>query len=178
MRPIIEDAKPFKIEGVYCRLIPLSHGFHTIVDAADYEWLMQWKWFCWKSKEGNCYARRGDRGRFGFQIQILMQREILGLGYGDRRIGDHIDCGSTLDNRRGNIRIADYSESSANQRKRRNAKWLKGVYHSNRGKKRWKAAIQWRYMRIPLGDFHTEQEAHAAYCEAALKYHGKFARFK
>lgn len=30
------------------REIPLTQGLVTIVDAEDYEWLMQWKWYAVK----------------------------------------------------------------------------------------------------------------------------------
>ena len=174
IRPVVEDAVPFKLEGDCCRLIPLSQGFYAIVNATDYLWLMQWKWFVWRSADGNHYARRGDRERTGKQQAILMHREILGLLYGDRRLGDHIQCGNTLDNRRRNLRIADPSQSSANQRKRRDSTTtFKGVH---RARNRWHAVIHWRNRRIPLGYFDTPEEAYAAYCEASKQYHGEFGR--
>jgi hypothetical protein len=43
IRPVIEEAQPFKLDGIYCRLIPLTQGQYAIVWASDYEWLMQWK---------------------------------------------------------------------------------------------------------------------------------------
>src|ERR1700729_3697279 len=49
-RPVLEDAQPFKIQDVYCRLISLSRGMFAIVNASDYEWLMQWKWYAAKNK--------------------------------------------------------------------------------------------------------------------------------
>src|SRR6202045_4918615 len=29
-RPTLEDAKPFRLDGVYCRLIPLGRGLYAI----------------------------------------------------------------------------------------------------------------------------------------------------
>jgi hypothetical protein len=43
------------------RLIPLTQGQFATVDAADYEWIVQWKWCAHWSKEGKCfYASRVD----------------------------------------------------------------------------------------------------------------------
>ena len=64
IRPIIDDAVPFKIEGVYCRLIPLTQGQYAIVWESDYRWLMQWKWFAyWSPKTKTFYAIRNVIGR-------------------------------------------------------------------------------------------------------------------
>jgi hypothetical protein len=176
IRPDLDNALPFKIDGVYCRLIPLTLGMYAIVDAADYEVLMQWKWCAWRSPDGSHYAKRGG-SRKGIARQIMMHRQILNLVPGDGMIGDHIDCMSTLDNRRKNLRVADYSQSSANQRRKKdNSSGFKGVSRGRRYKSGWKATIYWRNTRIPLGTFETKEAAHEAYCEAAKKYHGEFAR--
>jgi hypothetical protein len=66
------DAVPFKIDGVYCRLIPLSKGLHAIVDASDYAWLMQHRWNATR-KANSFYANSHG---------APMHRVILGLGKG------------------------------------------------------------------------------------------------
>ena len=63
-RPKIEDATPFKIDGEYCRLIPLSLGMHMIVWESDYLWLMQWNWSATYMKMTDAhYATRKHNGR-------------------------------------------------------------------------------------------------------------------
>ena len=111
----IEDAQPFKIDGVYCRLIPLSRGLWTIVDAADYEWLAAYKWFALFAKHtGAYYAARKENGT---RELVRMHRQILGLKEGNPLEGDHIYPFNTLDNRRKNLRIVTAVEQHLNLRK-------------------------------------------------------------
>jgi hypothetical protein len=41
----------------------------------------------------------------------------------------------------------------------------------------WHARIRDNYKTVSLGYYKTPEEAHAAYCKAAPKYHGEFANF-
>lgn len=61
-RPDLSHVKPFKIDGVYCMLIPLSGGQFSIVDATDYQWLSQWRWTAsWSPVIRGHYALRKER---------------------------------------------------------------------------------------------------------------------
>jgi len=169
----IEDAAPFKIDGVYCRLIPLSKGYYSIVDATDYEWLMQWRWFA-RVYSWGVYAWRNQRLPSGKKIKIPMHREILRTE-GNKR-PDHKNC-VALDNRRKNLRPADATENMRNRRKsKNNTSGFKCVQKGRHGKG-WQSNIMVDGKTIYLGTFATKEEAHAAYCEAAIKYFGEFARF-
>lgn len=86
---------------------------------------------------------------------------------------DHED-GNKLNNTISNLRIADNSQNSANsKRSLRNTSGFKGVSpHRNK----WRAYIKKDQKYIHLGNFGTPQEAHAAYCEAAQRLFGSFAR--
>jgi hypothetical protein len=86
---------------------------------------------------------------------------------------DHIN-GVPSDNRWVNLREATFSQNMHNSKSRRND-GMKGVFASRR---RWGAQIQINKVRVYLGHFLTKEDAHAAYCEAAMEYHGEFARFK
>ena len=176
-RPIIEDAKPFKIEGIYCRLIPLNNGLWTIVDASDYEWLMQWKWFAHYSKNTKgYYVQRMERGLDGKQHTVHMHRVILGLERDNPYNGDHKNrCG--LDNRRKNIRPADDYQNAQNAHIRKdNSSGYRGViWRKNEGK--WDVRINFKEKRICLGRFLDIKEARAAYEKAALELHKEFASF-
>ncbi len=98
--------------------ITLTHGQVALVDAADYEWLMQWKWraranACWYGR--NYYADSTVKIDGKWQV-LKMHRIILGLEIGDKRHGDHINH-DTLDNRRGNLRIVTPAENNRNRRR-------------------------------------------------------------
>lgn len=149
--------------------IKLTQGQVALVDAADYDWLNQWKWCAmWEPRMKSFYAlRRVSR------IAILMHRLILGLEYGDPREGDHKESGQTLDNRRTNLRIATVSQNRSNKRlQRNNTSGFNGV-DFNRGK--WRARVKKNRKEIIVGYYSTAEEAHEARCEAAKRIHGEFA---
>lgn len=115
---IIEDALPFKIDGVYCRLIPLTMGQWAIVNADDYEWLSAYKWFALYAKHTNSYyAARKSLTVNGKRELIRMHRQVLGLEEGNPLEGDHIYPFATTDNRRKNLRIVTAAEQHLNLRK-------------------------------------------------------------
>ncbi len=178
IHPTIEYAAPFKIDGEYCRLIPLTQGQYAIVWEADYYWLMQWKWSAlWSKSVRSFYAVRNSSYVDGKRTVIRMHREILSLQYRDGVDTDHVDTGNTLDNRRSNLRPATRGQNVANGRKRcDNSSGFKGVsYHPSRGT--WQVRIMVDGRRVTVGYYKTKEEAYEAYCTAALKHYGKFARF-
>lgn len=176
----LSGSAPFKIDGVYCRLIPLTKGQYTIVWESDYEWLSQWVWNAMKSNStGTHYAVRAEKIN-GKWISILMHRQILGIYSSSHpdQIGDHEDSINTLDNRRSNLRIADPSESSANTRTpSNNTSGFKGASF-DKEKGRWEGNIRWEGKQYFLGYFNSREAAHLAYCKRAEELHGEFARYK
>lgn len=80
------------------------------------------------------------------------------------------------DNRIVNLRVASRSQNCMNTSATKSSKsGYKGVYFHSRVKK-WTAQIGVNRKQYHLGYFASAQLAHAAYCEAAKKYHGEFAR--
>jgi hypothetical protein len=163
------------------REIPLTQGQVSLVDSADYEWLSQWRWTArWDKYTKSFYAGRNFDDTSGKRNTILMHRQILGLMAGDKRKGDH-ENRNTLDNRRGNLRIATTGQNAANRITRdSNRSGFKGVYRpkGRKGNKPWMARAGVNGREVFLGYYATPEEAHAAYCAAAAEIHGEFARFK
>jgi len=81
------------------------------------------------------------------------------------------------DNRWSNLREASRTQNAHNLKTpSTNTSGFKGV-HWHAGARRWRATIKCEGTTpIHLGYFDDPEMAHAAYCSAADKFHGKFAR--
>jgi HNH endonuclease/AP2 domain-containing protein len=90
---------------------------------------------------------------------------------------DHIDT-NRGNNTWTNLRYATNSQNKANMGRRAdNTSGFKGVRWYPTTKK-WAAQIGFQGTRKNLGYFATPEQAHAAYCEAASRLFGEFARFE
>lgn len=152
------------------KAIPLTRGKYTIVDAIDYDWLMQWSWIYNPTRDtDNGYAH--TTRYIPSKTTINMARLIMNTPKG--MFTDHIN-GDTLDNRRCNLRICNRTENGRNRKKHKNCKSrYKGVYLEGR---KWRAQIRIDKKLKNIGTFFSEKEAALAYNEAAKKYFGEFAK--
>lgn len=158
------------------RIIPLTRGQVTLVDTADFEWLNQWDWSAvWMPNAQSYYVdRHAPTEPSGRRPHILMHRLIMGVTDSKIKV-DHRDK-DTLNHRRYNLRVATNAENCRNSRARNKRGNPKGV-HWAPDRKKWRACICVDYKLIHLGGFGSQEEAVAAYAEAALKYHGEFASY-
>lgn len=157
--------------------IPLSgkhgRGKVALVDAADYDWLMQWKWYCQRGTHTD-YAASTVRADGQRLKTLLMHRLITGVPRGTKV--DHENLNG-LDNRRGNLRAATQSQNSQNRPKQSGhyTSQYKGVFLEGRTEK-WNARIKLDGNTTHLGTFPTEWAAAHAYNTAAIAHFGEYAR--
>ncbi len=146
---------------------------HALVDACDYEYLIQWKWYLFTGSEGRFYACRKTSSKGGaLRRDIFMHNEILKVKIG--HIPDHRD-GNGLNNRRYNLRYATTSQNGGNRKpNKRGTSKYKGVSW-NTQRQKWRAVIKVEGKLIFLGYFDVEGDAAHAYNKAATKYFGEFA---
>lgn len=149
--------------------IILTRNQVTIVDDRDYEKLNRHKWYAYHNGY-KFYAVRWSKVSEGWlpRKMIFMHREILQTP--SNMETDHIS-GSSLDNRRGNLRVATRSENAANVRRKTG---YKGLCWDKRRKK-FMAYIQKECKSKFLGYFETRDEAAIAHNKAAKTIHGNFA---
>jgi len=90
---------------------------------------------------------------------------------------DHINVDRT-DNRLANLRLATRRQNQANMKRcAQNTSGFKGVcFDKARGK--WMAYVASKGKRIYLGRYSSPEAAHLAYCKAADRIYGEFARFE
>jgi hypothetical protein len=153
------------------KAIPLTQGKYAIVDEADYEWLMQWRWFADDSGE-TFYVMRQETLIDGTQRKIRMHRFILDAP--KEYEVDHIN-GDGLNNTRANLRLASHTQNQHNKRvMRRNRSGYKGVYLFSKTAK-WGATIKIDGKSTHLGTFDRPEDAARAYDKAAREHFGEFA---
>lgn len=142
--------------------------------------------FCWKiwPRTGRPSGREVlTTNTQGYRIVRIMGRQyrvhrvawLMMHGKWPPELLDHAN-GNRTDNRLVNLREANRSENNCNRvMSLNNTSGFKGVTW-NKYAKKWRAQIKaerkWRH----LGYFDDAKEAHAAYCTAAEKLHGEFAR--
>jgi hypothetical protein len=153
--------------------------------------------FLWKDRSENfSYARKWNPVFSGKEAGRIMKRKIPyrqikihNVLYYAHRLAwlymtgnwpddyvDHIN-GDGLDNRWSNLRKATNTQNQQNAgRNLANTVGYKGVCFAKCTKK-YQASIRLNGKLIYLGQFMTPEEAYAAYCDAARKFHGEFANF-
>lgn len=149
--------------------VPLTKGYTAIIDAADAPLVEKHNWAAIIARN-TVYAQRN--GKKGEHLKSVLLHRAIMRAPADRQV-DHVN-GRGLDNRRANLRLATNAENARNRtRQSNNASGYKGVRKSN---SRWSAEIRCDGVCKYLGIFDTPELAHAAYCDAAARLHGKFAR--
>jgi hypothetical protein len=153
----------------------LTSGHVVLLDDADVYEVCKFSWHV--NTSGYCCRGFRHNGKHGHQ---LMHRQLLNAP--DGVDVDHIN-GNTLDNRRANLRLATKSQNHQNKAKishvkgKRPSSVYKGVSFDKKTG-RWKTSIRKERKSKPtfLGYYVTEQDAAAAYNQAAKTAFGVFAK--
>lgn len=148
--------------------IKIGRRATALIDDEDFEFLNQFKWQFQPLPDGNGEAF----------VRIPMHQMIMQTPFG--QVVDHRDS-NRLNNQKYNLRNCTQLQNIKNQRKpksfagKQTSSKFKGVSWNKRERK-WEAAITNNRRRINLGRFTIEKEAAKAYNQAAILYHGDFAR--
>jgi hypothetical protein len=115
--------------------------------------------------------------KIGYAVNDTKPRKYMHrliMGYPKENV-DHIN-GNKLDNRKGNLRLCNQSENTANAPKRTtNKSGYKGVcWNKKYGK--WEVYLTKNYKHIFLGYFDDKIDAARAYNLGAETHFGKFAK--
>lgn len=157
------------------RYIPLTHGLYATVDAADYEWLNQYKWYAQVDKRSRLvYAARvrieRENGKARRRI-VLMHREIMKPPAG--MVIDHINCNG-INNRRCNLRTCTRAQNLQYRRPPASgrSRFIGVRPHGDK----WRAVISHKRVKIHLGIFDDDVEAAKVRDRKAVELFGEFAR--
>lgn len=151
--------------------LALTQGQVTVFDDVDAPIVLAHRWWATKSSAtGQFYAATKLQSPSGRWRIVQMQRLLMGEP--PKMDVDHVN-GDTLDNHRGNLRVATRSQNKANNRGyRTNTTGYKGVYR--RGD-RWCAQLRYEGEALWLGAHATPEAAARAYDAKARELFGAFA---
>jgi len=152
----------------------LTQGQFALVDDVDYEELNQYLWFAdYNLHTDSYYARRNKQLLKDKRIAIRMHREILGLGLGDNRQGDHINH-NTLNNCRSNLRVVTHRQNLSNLKRETSSIYSGVTWDESKGK--WLSRIYFNYKYVFLGRYEIELDAYRAYVKFAEEHGIKILR--
>jgi hypothetical protein len=147
--------------------IPLTQGYVALVDDADYERVMAFKWHA-KVDDNTVYAAHTVHYR-----KVMLHNFILNPAPGFR--ADHKD-GNGLNCQRTNLRICTIQQNGCNCRPKANGNsGYKGVSYNRSTNGKYMARIHVGRKFVTLGLFSDPVEAARVYDQAALQHFGEFA---
>ena len=156
----------FTLGKIMSKQIQLSKGKIAIVDDDVFSTASKIKWNAHKGHKNKWYAVTKIQGKSIFLHNFVM---LPPKGF----VVDHIN-GDGLDNRRENLRIASYSQNSANRGTDiDNKSGYKGVIKI---KNKWAAKLNYKRKTIYIGSFDTAELAARAYDEKAREIWGEFSQ--
>lgn len=159
----------------------VREAFDYDVESGELIWRVRPAVNAYATRFNNQYAgtKAGSISKKGYVYILLLGRRYLAhrivwLHQNGSMPTLHIDHinGNKSDNRIENLREATQAQNNCNTSKRN--KYGKGV---NRVWNKYAGQIWHEGKHFYLGLFKTPEEAHAAYCAAATRLHGEFARF-
>ena len=157
-----------RIEDI--QFVPLTQGKFAIIDYADRDRVLAFKWRL--GTDG--YAIRTRRVGDGPGPHLIQMHRVV-LGTPDGLDTDHINE-RKLDNRRENLRVATRSQNKANRGlQANNPSGFRGV-RPWKGGPRWQARIKVAGRGRHLGYFANAEDAARAYDAAAKEAFGEYAR--
>ena len=143
----------------------------VLVDEEDFDFISQWSWRLQSKKPKNRYASRNQKRPSGKWRTEFMHRVILNAP--ETFLVDHIDHDG-LNNRRSNLRLANYSQNAIHARRAIGTCGYRGVRFRERYGTFF-ARIRVNKKEHYLGRFDNPIDAALAYDRAAVKLHGEFA---
>lgn len=156
------------------REIQLHNGMIALVDEQDWERVSKYKWRAEKGGSGVWYAFRRfwikGKGRRVSLHRFILNLTSVSYPYVDHKNRNGLDC------RRENLRLATYSQNSANVKTpSRNTTGYRGVVREKRRRSPWLAQIKKENKQYYLGLHKTAEDAARAYDKAAKELYGEFA---
>lgn len=160
-------------------IYPSKEEFSKFLTYNPQSGVLTWVKGCQSGKEAGCVTKKGYRVVTLNYIQYMAHVIAWILHYGEVRpqMLDHIN-GVKDDNRIDNLRLSDDVTNQQNRGKpKNNTSGYKGVCWCVQTQK-WQAIIKADGKRLHLGRYLTKEQAYQAYCNAAFKFHGDFARIR
>lgn len=167
-----EDPKTYDIDGKPCRRIPLTQDQYALVDAHNYERMMQFHYFAhWSSLKNAFYAKRSVSIGNCQSEPVSMQYDVLEVSAG--YIIDHINSMDTLNNCEHNLRAATKSQNAFNRKRYSNNST--GRKNISKSGNRFRVRVMVNGKSHYLGTALTFELACALQEAGVKRLHGEFA---